>query len=342
MTEFNLKCPLPLESEGRITLAHGGGGKTMNELIQNLIQPSFSNDILDQLHDGAIITIGNKRIAFSTDSFVVDPLFFPGGNIGSLAVHGTVNDVAMCGAIPKYLSLSLIMEEGFSLADLNKIVQSIKSASKTAGIEIVTGDTKVVDKGKGDGIYINTAGIGEVMQDIDINPSYATPGDAVIISGDIGRHSIAIMAVREGLSFSTTVESDSMAVNHQVKAVVDTGADPHCFRDLTRGGLASALVEVSQSAKVHIQIEEERIPVLDEVKGACEILGIDPIYLANEGRFISIVSEVDADRVLGAVPGSVQIGVIVSKEYPKVSIRQPFGPEKIIDMLSGEQLPRIC
>ncbi|MBC8345878.1 MAG: hydrogenase expression/formation protein HypE [Candidatus Marinimicrobia bacterium] len=342
MTEFTLNCPIPFDNSGHITMAHGGGGKIMNQLIQNLFQSNFSNDVMDQLHDGAILDFSGSKLAFSTDSFVIDPLFFPGGDIGSLAVHGTVNDVAMCGAIPKYLSLSLILEEGFPVKDLERIIHSIKSASEKSGIDIVTGDTKVVDKGKGDGIYINTAGIGEVMPGVEISPLNVSPGDAIVISGDIGRHSIAIMAVREGLTFETTVESDSMAVNHLVKSIIDSGVTPHCFRDLTRGGLASALVEISQTAKIHIQIEESTIPVLREVRGACEILGFDPIYLANEGRFISFVKKNDVEKVLDAIPGSVKIGEVISNEKTRVTMKQPFGPEKIIDMLSGEQLPRIC
>jgi hydrogenase expression/formation protein HypE len=286
--------------------------------------------------------MGNTKLAFSTDSFVIDPLFFPGGDIGSLSVHGTVNDVAMCGAIPKYLSLAIILEEGFPIADLERIVHSIKLASEKAGVDVVTGDTKVVDKGKGDGIYINTAGIGEVIPGVNISPQNVKPGDAVVISGDIGRHSIAIMAVREGLKFSTTIKSDSMAVNHQVKSIIDAGVSPHCFRDLTRGGLASALVEISQSAQVHIQLEEEAIPILDEVWGACEIMGFDPIYLANEGRFISFVSPDDVDGVLSAIPDAIRIGYVLSSGKAKVTMVQPFGPEKIVDMISGEQLPRIC
>ncbi len=342
MTQFDLNCPLPLDQNNHITMAHGGGGKIMNQLIQNLFQSQLSNPHLDTLHDGAVFEIGSVKMAFSTDSFVINPIFFPGGDIGSLAVHGTVNDVAMCGAMPKYLSLAIILEEGFPVSDLEKIVHSIKSASEKAGVEVVTGDTKVVDKGKGDGIYINTAGIGEVMSGVNIRPKNVKPGDAVVVSGDIGRHAIAIMAVREGLEFSTTIKSDSMAVNHQVNSIINNGVSPHCFRDCTRGGLASALVEISQSAQIHIEIEEEKIPVLKEVNGACEILGFDPIYLANEGRFISFVKEEDAKKVLEIIPDSVLIGKVISDMQAKVTMIQPYGPAKIVDMLSGEQLPRIC
>jgi len=342
MTTFNLNCPVPADQSDHVTMAHGGGGKVMNQLIQNLFQSKLSNSHLDQLHDGAIIDLGDKKLAFSTDSFVINPIFFPGGDIGSLAVHGTVNDVAMCGAMPKYLSLAFILEEGFPMADLERIVNSVKIASAQADVEVVTGDTKVVDKGKGDGIYINTAGIGEVMPGVDIRPENVKPGDAVIVSGDIGRHAIAIMAVREGLEFSTKIESDSLAVNHQVKSIIDKGIYPHCLRDCTRGGLASALVEISQSAQVHIQIEEEKIPVLNEVKGACEILGFDPIYLANEGRFISFIKDDNIESVLKVIPDAVHIGNVLESGQAKVTMKQPFGPAKIVDMLSGEQLPRIC
>lgn len=342
MTTFNINCPTPYNDSEYVTMAHGGGGKVMNKMIQNLILAELSNPHLDGLHDGSVLTIGNAKIAFSTDSFVINPIFFPGGDIGSLAVHGTVNDVAMCGAMPKYLSLAFILEEGFPIDYLEQIIASVKSASEHAGIEIVTGDTKVVDKGKGDGIYINTAGIGEVLPGLDIRPERVKPGDAVIISGDIGRHAIAIMAVREGLEFSTSIESDSMAVNHQVKAMIDQGVSPHCLRDCTRGGLASALVEISQSAQVHIEIDEEKIPVNDEVRGACEILGFDPIYLANEGRFISFVEENDLNTVLKSVPNAKHIGYVVDDSQSKVTSKQSFGPSKILDMLSGEQLPRIC
>jgi len=342
MTNFNLNCPMPFDNSDHVTMAHGGGGKIMNQLIQNLFQSTLSNSHLDQLHDGAIIDLGDKKLAFSTDSFVINPIFFPGGDIGSLAVHGTVNDIAMCGAIPKYLSLAFIIEEGFPMADLERIVTSVKFASEKAGVDVVTGDTKVVDNGKGDGIYINTAGIGEVMQGVDICPKNVTPGDAVIVSGDIGRHAIAIMAIREGLEFSTTIKSDSMAVNYQVKSIIDHGVYPNCFRDCTRGGLASALVEISQVANAHIQLEEQCIPVLDEVKGACEFLGFDPIYLANEGRFVTFVSENDAEKVISLIPSAKQIGKVVSSGETKVTMKQPYGPAKIVDMLSGEQLPRIC
>ena len=286
--DFHVSCPIPISDYPHVLMAHGGGGSLMRGLITKMFTPAFDNTLLDQQHDGATFDIGNVRMAFTTDSFVVDPIFFPGGDIGSLAVHGTVNDLAMCGARPMFLSLGMIIEEGFPMEQLWRITQSIRDAAEHAAVQIVTGDTKVVDRGKGDGIYINTAGLGVVDAGLDIGPRQIKPGDVVIVSGDIGRHGIALMAVREGLEFETTIVSDSAPVADLVLKMLDNGIAVRCLRDLTRGGLASALVEISDSANRRIEIEERAAPVHDAVRGACEILGFDPLYVANEGRFVAI------------------------------------------------------
>ena len=294
----NITCPTPKPNQELIQLAHGGGGKMMKQLIERLFIANFSNALLDKRHDGAVLEINGAKLAFTTDSYVVHPLFFPGGDIGTLAINGTVNDLAMCGAKPLYLSVGVILEEGFPIADLEKIVESMRKTAKAAGVSLVTGDTKVVDKGKGDGIFINTAGVGVIEHDVDVSPQNVKAGDAIILSGDIGRHGTAIMAVRENLSFETSIESDCAPVAAMVKRLLDERVDVHCMRDLTRGGLASSLVEIAEVSKLQIKIKETFIPVREDVHGACEILGLDPLYVANEGRFIAFVSDSNKEKAL--------------------------------------------
>jgi hydrogenase expression/formation protein HypE len=295
-----------------------------------------------------VVNIGGLRMAFSTDSYVVHPLFFPGGDIGTLAVNGTVNDLAMCGARPLYLSAGFILEEGLPMETLWRILQSMKGAAESAGIQFVTGDTKVVDRGKGDGVFINTAGIGLIDSASEIAPARVRDGDIIILSGDIGRHGIAIMAVREGLEFESTIESDCADVSGLVLSLLDAGIDVHCLRDLTRGGLASALTEISESARLHTVIEESAIPVQDDVRGACEILGFDPLYVANEGRFVAFVAPQDADCALAVMRAhplgekASILGKVSKDESGLVTMKTRIGASRIVDMLSGEQLPRIC
>ncbi|MHB0970823.1 MAG: hydrogenase expression/formation protein HypE [Thermoanaerobaculia bacterium] len=348
MTNFTLACPMPITNRDHVTLAHGGGGSMMHQLIEKFVIPAFGNDALEVRHDGAVLNVGGARIAFTTDSYVVSPLFFPGGDIGSLAVNGTVNDLAMCGAKPLYLSCGLIVEEGLPMETLWRVLQSMRAAADAAGVSLVTGDTKVVDKGKGDGIFINTAGIGIIEHALTIAPASVRAGDVILVSGDLGRHGIAIMATREGLSFESAIESDCAALNGIVADLIAEGVDVHCMRDLTRGGLASALVEIAEASKVEISIEERAVAVRDDVAGACEILGFDPLYLANEGRFIAIVPSSNADRALAimrrhaASEGAVAIGHTAAGTPGMVAMTTRIGTRRIVDMLSGEQLPRIC
>ena len=348
MPDFALACPIPISEYPTVQLAHGGGGRLMHQLIGKMFAPLFANPLLAQEHDGAVFHVAGGRLAMSTDSFVVRPLFFPGGNIGSLAVHGTVNDLAMCGARPRYLSASFVLEEGLPMTDLWRIVQSMAAAANEAGVQIVTGDTKVVDRGKGDGVYINTSGVGIVEHDRIIGPTSVQPGDAVIINGDLGRHGIAIMAVREGLAFESAIESDSACVAGLVMEMIDAGIDIHCLRDMTRGGLASSLVEIAQTSKQRIHIDERRIPVRQDVRGACEILGLDPLYVANEGRFVAFVPAAEAERCLAVMQAhplgesAALIGHVAEEKDGLVTMRSAIGASRIVDMLSGEQLPRIC
>jgi hydrogenase expression/formation protein HypE len=345
--EFSPVCPLPISDYPQILLAHGGGGKLMHDLIETMIVPAFSNSLLGERHDGAVFDVGPARMAFTTDSYVVNPLFFPGGDIGSLAVNGTVNDLAMCGATPLYLSVGFIIEEGFETAKFWEIVQSMKLAARVAGVDLVTGDTKVVDRGKGDGIFINTAGVGVIDHEMVISPKQVRAGDAIILSGDIGRHGIAIMAAREGLEFETAIESDCAPLAEIVRELINDGIEIHCMRDLTRGGLASALVEISEASGHPINIDEVAIPVREDVRGACEILGFDPLYLANEGRFILFVPELHVDHALAIMkshlPGKTAslIGH-VSDGHAGVTLKSRIGASRIVDMFTGEQLPRIC
>ncbi|MEK6649851.1 MAG: hydrogenase expression/formation protein HypE [Bacteroidota bacterium] len=347
-TSLDLSCPVPLSDYDRILLAHGGGGTLSQQLLLKSILPAFTNPHLAPLHDGAILDLGGVRIAFSTDSYVVSPRFFPGGSIGELAVHGTVNDLAMCGAVPQFLSVGFILEEGFPREDLERIARAMRAAADAAGVLLVTGDTKVVEQGKGDGIFINTSGIGIVREGIVSDPRTVRPGDKIILSGDIARHGIAIMSVREGLEFDTALESD-MAPLHEVAAAVCVAApDLRVMRDPTRGGVASALNEIAASAGVGMEIDERRIPVWEAVHAACEILGFDPLYVANEGKMIAIVPPGQAESVVKAMrrhPAAVEAAIIgeVTADHPgTVVLRTSIGGKRVVDMLSGEQLPRIC
>ncbi len=343
-----LSCPLPLSGHASVQLAHGGGGRLMRSLIEDVFLPAFANPGLAERHDATVLPMGAGRVAFTTDSYVVSPLFFPGGDIGKLAVYGTVNDLAMAGARPAYLSCGFILEEGLPMADLERIVASMSQAAAEAGVYLVTGDTKVVDHGKGDGIFINTAGIGLVEPGVDIRPSRVRPGDAVLVSGDLGRHGVAILSVREGLSFETPIASDCGPLASLVAALLEAGVDVHCLRDLTRGGLASALNEVAMDARVGIEVQEAKIPVHEAVAGACELLGLDPCYVANEGRLVAFVAPDHADlavSVMRAHPqgtGAAAIGTVQAAEPGVVTNRTWLGGKRLMDLLSGEQLPRIC
>ncbi|MCX7872425.1 MAG: hydrogenase expression/formation protein HypE [Verrucomicrobiae bacterium] len=344
----SFSCPLPIGNYKTIVLAHGGGGKLMHQLLQNIIYPAFKNTTLDQQHDGAVLNVDGAKIAFTTDSYVVNPLFFPGGDIGKLAVFGTVNDLAMCGAKPRWLSAAIIIEEGFPIETLIRIVDSMQKAAKLVGIEFVTGDTKVVDKGKGDGIFINTSGIGLIEKDIKISPKNVKPGDVVIVNGDLGRHGMAIMSVREGLEFESPIISDCAPLWDIVEDLLANDIEIRCLRDLTRGGLASALNEIAVASQIQIDIDESAVPVSDHVKAACEILGLDPLYVANEGRMIVIVPENCAQKTLEIMRanenscGATIIGKATSENPGMVTRLSPIGTKRILDMLSGEQLPRIC
>src|SRR5512134_1248522 len=299
--ESMLVCPAPLAHADIVELAHGGGGKKTARLVETLFAPAFSNPHLEPLGDGALVGVGRERLAFTTDSFVVKPTFFPGGDIGSLAVHGTVNDLAMCGAEPLFLSAGYLLEEGFPMRDLERVVASMAEACSSAGVLLVTGDTKVVDRGKGDGIYVNTSGIGRVRDGVSVGPGRAAPGDAVIVSGPIGDHGIAVMAAREGIDFETALVSDSSPVVAPVMALLDAVPRTHVLRDPTRGGLATALCEIAAASKVGIRIEEAEVPVRPEVQGACELLGFDPLYVACEGRFLAIVPGDRVESALAAI-----------------------------------------
>ncbi len=341
-------CPIPISDYPEVTMAHGGGGKLMHDLISRMMYRVFSNPILDAQHDGAILKIDGGRLAFATDSHVITPLFFPGGDIGYLSIYGTVNDLAMCGAKPEWLSASFILEEGLPMETLWRVVQSMGEAAKRTGVAIVTGDTKVVDRGKGDGIYINTAGVGVVPDGVEISPSRVREGDAVILSGDIGRHGIAIMAIREGIDFQTVIQSDLAPLDGIVSELLEADLDIHCLRDLTRGGLSSGLNEIASAGKVSINIKENLIPVREDVLGACEILGFDPLYVANEGRFVAILPSENAEKALDILHKhedgrqAIIIGHVTEAQYANVIMESSIGAERIVDMMSGEQLPRIC
>jgi hydrogenase expression/formation protein HypE len=341
-------CPLPISDYREIVLAHGSGGKLSQQLVQKIVLPQFRNELLEPLHDGAIFSLNGVRFAFSTDSFVVSPIFFPGGDIGKLAVHGTVNDLAMCGARPLYLSAGFILEEGTPMEDFWRIVSSMREAAAEAGVSFVTGDTKVVDRGKADKIFVNTSGIGIVPEGVNIHPSRARGGDKIIVSGEIAVHGMAIMSVREGLEFETQIASDTAPLNRLVESILATTPDVHVFRDPTRGGLTSALSEIAQTAEVGIRLDEARIPISEEVKGACEILGLDPLYVANEGKLLAIVPADSADVALATIQAhplgskAAIIGEVIQDHPGFVTMKTRVGGTRVVDMLSGEQLPRIC
>ncbi len=346
---FGASCPLPLSDYPTVQMAHGGGGKLMQRLIEELIVPAFANDQLARLHDGAVLAVGGARLAFTTDSFVVRPLFFPGGDIGSLAVHGTVNDLAMCGARPLALSCGLILEEGLEMAVLARVVESMRRAAAAAGVSIVTGDTKVVDRGKGDGIYINTTGVGLVAHGVEIDPRRASPGDAVLFSGSLAEHGVAILSVREGLEFESPIESDSAALHGLVADLLARlGPDVHVLRDATRGGAASVAQEIAAAAGVGIRLDERAIPILEPVRGACELLGLDPLYVANEGKLVAVVAREAAGDALAALRAhplgarAAIVGEVTATGAGRVVLRSSIGGERILDRLTGEQLPRIC
>lgn len=346
--EFSLACPVPIRSYPTVTLAHGGGGTLMHELIEKMFRKAFGSGQPDFAHDSAVFATPAGRLAFTTDSFVVNPLIFPGGDIGSLAVYGTVNDLAMSGAKPLYLSVAFILEEGLPMDLLWRIVLSIKNAARTCGVQIVTGDTKVVDKGKADKIFINTSGIGVLLHEQKILPYSVKEGDQIIVSGDIGRHGMAIMAEREGLEFESQILSDVAPLCGLVEEMLKCGINIHCLRDLTRGGTASALNEIASAAELGIELFERWIPVREDVKGACELLGFDPLYVACEGRFVCFVDKQDVQKTLSvlkqnlAAKDAAVIGQVVAKPAGLVSMESVIGVKRIVDMISGEQLPRIC
>jgi hydrogenase expression/formation protein HypE len=351
MPDFsNWSCPLPLRDYPGIVMGHGGGGKLSAELVEHLFLPAFRNPALENLGDASIVEVpAGRRLALSTDSFVVRPLFFPGGSIGDLAVNGTVNDLAMAGARPLYLTAGFILEEGLPLATLSAIVDRMATAARAAGVQIVTGDTKVVEKGHGDGCFINTAGVGVLPDGLKLGPSLARPGDAVLVSGTIGDHGMAIMSVREGLEFECTIVSDCAPLHDLAAAVLSAGGEAvHVMRDPTRGGLASSLTEIAQSSRAGITIEERSIPVRPEVQSACELLGLDPIYVANEGKMIVFVEARAADAVLAAMRShalgkeAVRIGTVTDQHPGMLVARTAIGASRVVPMQLGEQLPRIC
>ncbi|MCX7088124.1 MAG: hydrogenase expression/formation protein HypE [Methylococcales bacterium] len=348
MSNLELNCPLPLQYE-QIVIGHGGGGRLMQQLIEQIIHPIFANPILNQKHDSAVVTVNGAKLAFTTDSYVIKPLFFAGGDIGKLAVCGTLNDLAMSGAKPLYLSCALIIEEGFPLKDLQRIVQSMQDTAQQAGVFIVTGDTKVVDKGKGDGLYINTAGIGLIADNSNVLPSRIQVGDSIIINSDIARHGMAIMLEREGMNFDNSLSSDCADLSGLVHSLMQAELDIHCMRDLTRGGLASGLIELATSAQHALEINEMALPIQPAVQSACDILGFDPLYIANEGCFALFVPEAQTEKTLTLLqqhPLGKQACLIgrVNARHPQgqVTLRTPLGISRVLDLLSGEQLPRIC
>ena len=344
----NFSCPLPIMDYDTIQLAHGAGGKLSADLIDKIFLPCFGNETLDKLEDQATLANPNARLAFTTDSFVVSPIFFPGGNIGELAVNGTVNDICMNGAIPKYLSCGFILEEGLLIKDLHNIVVSMKQAADKAGVQIVTGDTKVVDHGSCDKLFINTSGIGIVPDDLSLGILKIQTGDQIILSGTVADHGMAVMTTREGLSFQSQITSDTVALNGLVRDMLNVSTEIHAMRDPTRGGVATTLNEMAKSAKKGIRIYEEKIPVRDDVRGACEILGIDPLYVANEGKLIAFVNKDAAQLILDAIhknefgKNAAIIGEVVDVHTGKVVMRTTLGIDRIVDMPIGVQLPRIC
>jgi len=347
-TLLSAACPLPASQHPRVLLGHGGGGRLTQELVERMILPAFANAHLDQRHDAAVLPTAGARLAFTTDSHVVHPLFFPGGDLGTLAVNGTLNDLAMSGARPACLSAAFILEEGLPFETLQRIVDSMKRAAAAAGVPIVTGDTKVVERGRGDGIFITTAGLGWIHHTATIAPASVRPGDLLIFSGDLGRHGIAIMATRESLQFESTIESDCASLVEPVLALLEAGIEVHCLRDLTRGGAASALHEIAGAAQLSLFIDEQRVNIRADVRAACEILGLDPMQVACEGRFLLVLPAAAAESALAVLrkfPTSEQaaiVGEVKERGRTPVVLRSRLGPARILEMGSGEQLPRIC
>ena len=342
-------CPMPLRDSPTVVMGHGGGGAMSGELIEHLFLPAFGDAASAELADSAVLTVGaGPRLAFSTDSFVVKPMFFPGGSVGDLAVNGTINDLAMSGATPLYLSTAFILSEGTAMSDLGRVANAVGAAARAAGVRLVTGDTKVVDSGSGDGVYINTAGIGVLRDGIEIRPTGARVGDAVIVSGDIGVHGVAVMSCREGLEFGTTVESDTAPLHGLVAAMLDTGAAIHALRDPTRGGVSATLNEIARASGVGIDLVEQHLPIPQMVKDACGLLGLDPLQVANEGKLVTFVPADAAETVLDAMhrhplgAGARQIGVCSDEHRGMVVARTGLGGTRVIDLPIGEQLPRIC
>ena len=345
--EFVLSCPSPLR-HATIQLAHGGGGRLMRELMEQVFLPAFANPALATRHDSAVVPAAGERIAFTTDTYVVQPRTFPGGDIGRLAICGTVNDLAMAGARPAYLSAGFVLEEGLPVEELRCVVRSMQAAAAECGVALVTGDTKVVDRGKGDGLFVNTSGLGFVPDGVVVDPRLVVPGDAVLLSGDVGRHGIAVLSVREGLAFETSVETDCAPLASLVGALVEGNVELHCLRDPTRGGLATVLNEIAADAGVAIEIDESAVPIADEVAGACELLGLDPLYVACEGRMVAFVPAAEEDRALAILRGhrlgarAMRIGTVGAGPAGMVALRTRLGASRLLDLLSGEQLPRIC
>lgn len=346
---FGGNCPLPISAPDMVVMGHGSGGRKSWELLDGIIVRELGADSLAPMHDGALLDVPTgARLAFTTDSYVVHPRFFPGGDIGSLAVHGTVNDLAMCGALPRWMSVSLILEEGLPVEELVRVLRSMRQAADEAGVRIVTGDTKVVERGKGDGIFINTSGVGVVREGTDIDPRRARPGDCILLSGEIAAHGMAVMAVRERLEFETEIRSDSASLSGLAGEILAVCPNVHVLRDPTRGGVASALNEIARQAGVGIRIEEAQIPIGETVRGACEILGLDPLYVANEGKLIAIVPPESAEQVLVVMRAhplgqkAAIIGTVVEEHPGAVNLRTRVGGTRLVDLLSAEQLPRIC
>ncbi|MEU8774851.1 hydrogenase expression/formation protein HypE [Streptomyces sp. NPDC048606] len=341
-------CPAPLRDRPRIVMGHGGGGALSAELVEHLFAPAFGGEVLAGLGDSAAVRLGGVRLAFSTDSYVVRPLFFPGGCIGDLAVNGTVNDLAMSGARPAYLSCGFILEEGVELAVVARVAEAMGAAARAAGVEVVTGDTKVVEAGHGDGIYVNTSGIGIIPAGVDLRPQRVVPGDVVIVSGAIGVHGMAIMSVREGLEFGVDVESDCAALGELVEAMLAVTPELHVLRDPTRGGLAASLNEIAAASGTGVVLHEGRVPVPEPVANACAILGLDPLYVANEGKLVAFVPREHADAVLAAMRAhplgreAAVIGEAVAEHPGMVVARTGLGGTRVVDLPIGEQLPRIC
>jgi hydrogenase expression/formation protein HypE len=343
-----LSCPAPLLAQDKVLLGHGSGGRLSAELLQKVFLPALQNPALNSLNDQALVSVDGVRLAFTTDSFVVKPLFFPGGDIGSLAVNGTINDLAMGGAEPFYLSAAFILEEGLPLETLQRIVASLAKAAQEAGVAVVTGDTKVVERGKGDGLFINTSGIGRVLPGINLSADQARPGDTIILNGSIGDHGITILSQREGLEFESPIVSDCAALHTLTAAMLEASPAIRCMRDPTRGGLSSALNEIAAQSRVGMELDESTIPIQEAVRGACELLGLDPLYVANEGKLVAIVDSGQAERIVAAMrahPLGKQariIGRVTQANPGLVIMRTSLGTTRIVDMLAGDQLPRIC